>query len=102
MLINGAVAGVTDENGELVITATASMEGNTSFLIAARKGELVSFTTSVVVNAVAGPADGTPTALMSPVAADPAHEKVFTWMANAAVASDRAVVQSARASCTPS
>ena len=93
VLVNGAVAGVTDENGELVITATASMEGNTSFLIAARKGELVSFTTSVVVNAIAGPADGTPTALMSPVAADPAHEKVFTWMANAAVASDRAVVQ---------
>ncbi len=93
VFVNGASAGLTDVNGEVVTDVTRNIAPGGTFKAIAKKGELISFETTItVMNSVVN-GEGKPEGLMHTAAKNADSEQVITWFAPVAETEPAAVVE---------
>ncbi|QFJ56315.1 phosphodiester glycosidase family protein [Pseudobutyrivibrio xylanivorans] len=93
VFVNGVSIGFTDANGEIVTTVTRDIAPGGSFVVIAKKGELVSFETTItVMNSVVN-GEGKPEGLMHTATKHADSEQIITWFAPVAETEAAAVVE---------
>ncbi len=89
--VNGQLIGLTDANGEIFTDITKSLGAGATFVVSAKKGNFVSFETTVIVMSSVANEEGKPEGLMHTASRNGDTEQVITWFASA-VASDNAAI----------
>ena len=91
--INGTLVGLTDADGQFVTNVTTVLPANTTFKVSAKKGDLVSFETTVIVMASVANEEGKPEGLMHTASRNGDTEQVITWFASCVASENAAIVE---------
>ncbi|CBK75204.1 Exopolysaccharide biosynthesis protein related to N-acetylglucosamine-1-phosphodiester alpha-N-acetylglucosaminidase [Butyrivibrio fibrisolvens 16/4] len=93
VFVNGQSIGFTDAQGEIVTTITQSIPAGGSFTVIAKKGDLISFETTInVMNSVVN-GEGKPEGLMHTATKNADTEQIITWFAPSTESNAAAVVE---------
>ncbi len=91
--VNGNLIGLTDANGEIITNVSQVLGAGATFKVMAKKGDLVSFETTVTVMASVANEEGKPEGLMHTASRNGDTEQVITWFASAVASENAAIVE---------
>ncbi len=93
VFVNGSSIGHTDANGEITTSVTRDIAAGGSFKVMAKKGDLISFETTISVMKSSANSEGKPEGLMNTASKNGSSEQTITWFASSAATENAAVVE---------